>query len=182
MTDRGRGKRPIKSTLMVLGIVTVSALLWTGCISGVLFVTETVEQIGARCEDMTGVAQIQCVNQRVNARIRYRSDADQYGVEDRWVSNPSSGQGDCEDYALTKADELERMGVSPNRMKIGVRNQTGGAHAFLVVDGLRADNRSPWLEGVPADTSLVPLRAARSFIGHGTDKATLDLMDDGSAR
>lgn len=73
------------------------------------------------------------VNDEVNRSIRYRSDLDQYGVADRWVANPASGEGDCEDYALTKQARLGRGLVAI----VDYRNQR---HAVLVVDGWVLDN------------------------------------------
>ncbi len=73
------------------------------------------------------------VNDEVNASIRYRSDLDQYGVVDRWVVNPLSGEGDCEDYALTKRQRLGRGEL----VIVGYRRLV---HAVLVVDGWVLDN------------------------------------------
>jgi predicted transglutaminase-like cysteine proteinase len=78
-------------------------------------------------------AELVRVNDEVNRSIRYRSDLDQYGIADWWVSNPASGEGDCEDYALTKQARLGRGRVAI----VGYRNQR---HAVLIVDGWVLDN------------------------------------------
>jgi predicted transglutaminase-like cysteine proteinase len=53
----------------------------------------------------------EAVNQQVNSAITYEADIEQYGQRDRWVVEPASGKGDCEDYALTKAERLNAGGI-----------------------------------------------------------------------
>lgn len=50
------------------------------------------------------------VNRYVNLNMLYISDEAQYGVSERWVMNPESGMGDCEDFALTKLSILQQAG------------------------------------------------------------------------
>ena len=55
------------------------------------------------------------VNSQVNRKIRPVSDQAQFGVKERWTL-PTSGAGDCEDYALMKLKKLIDAGVAPNRL------------------------------------------------------------------
>ena len=92
------------------------------------------------------------VNARVNRRIRPLSDAEQFGVAERWTL-PSSGAGDCEDYVLLKLKELIAAGVPANRLFMAqVMPRDLSQHVVLVVrigsgdfvlDNLRPGIR-PW--------------------------------------
>lgn len=70
---------------------------------------------------------ITIVNRRVNEKISYLSDWDNYGVPDFHAVNPVERKphspwvvrgvyGDCEDYALSKKEELIKGGVDPSRL------------------------------------------------------------------
>lgn len=59
------------------------------------------------------------VNAEVNRRIEARSDADLYGVGEKWTL-PSGGRGDCEDYALLKMKKLLERGVASDRLLLSV--------------------------------------------------------------
>ena len=50
------------------------------------------------------------VNVSVNRRIRPQTDAEMYGVNEKWTL-PTAGRGDCEDYALLKMKLLLEQGV-----------------------------------------------------------------------
>lgn len=86
------------------------------------------------------------VSRRVNAEITYQEDAAQYGQSDRWVVYPTSGKGDCEDYALTKLWELKDAGI-PSLVQICALD-SGVWHAVNVVwDGNKRwvlDNTRPY--------------------------------------
>ncbi len=88
------------------------------------------------------------VNRAVNRDIRYLSDAANYGVLDRPVSEPPvrrpvtgkmrpARYGDCEDYALTKKHRLEQSGFSASRTFVALADvpQDGGRtrHSVLAV-------------------------------------------------
>lgn len=54
---------------------------------------------------------LQQVNQSLNHRITYESDDQLYGKSERWENAREFGlQGDCEDFALAKLEELLRRG------------------------------------------------------------------------
>ncbi|WP_369059288.1 transglutaminase-like cysteine peptidase [Caulobacter sp. 73W] len=88
------------------------------------------------------------VNAQVNQDIRPMSDEAQYGG-DRWVSEPASGFGDCDDYAMTKMTRLTKAGVPAEAMTIAlVYTETGEYHAVLSVQTAKGemilDNRMNW--------------------------------------
>ena len=88
------------------------------------------------------------VNAQVNHDIRPMSDEAQYGG-DRWVSEPASGFGDCDDYAMTKMTRLAAAGVAGDAMSIAlVYTETGEYHAVLSVRTANGemilDNRMNW--------------------------------------
>lgn len=73
------------------------------------------------------------VNADVNRDIHYLSDAQNYAVPDRAVTEPPlrspllaqlppARYGDCEDYALTKKHRLARAGFSPSRTFVTLAN------------------------------------------------------------
>lgn len=80
---------------------------------------------------------IRAVNRKVNRQIRDVADNIQYRREDYWTL-PTSGGGDCEDFALLKKMELVRAGIAPQRLLLAtVLDHKRRSHAVLV---LRADN------------------------------------------
>lgn len=71
---------------------------------------------------------LELVNNRVNHTIHPRYDP----KGDVWSINVASG--DCEDYVLTKRDQLIRRGVSASALRIATaRTRSGAGHAVLVV-------------------------------------------------
>jgi predicted transglutaminase-like cysteine proteinase len=59
------------------------------------------------------------VNQRVNTTITEVTDLEQYGREDVWRI-PTSGKGDCEDFALLKRHMLIQRGWRASALQIAV--------------------------------------------------------------
>lgn len=100
--------------------------------------------------DLMGLADR--VNREVNRRIRPVSDKSQFGKEEHWTL-PTTGRGDCEDYALEKKRMLMEAGVPGNRLLLTTAlNRDGEAHAVLVLrsgsgdyvlDNL-TDRMKPW--------------------------------------
>ncbi len=82
-------------------------------------------------------AQLRLVNSWINRKIRYADDSKAFGVKDFWASPAVSlkGRGDCEDYAIAKYASLKALGVSENRMRIVIVNDTRKkiGHAVLSV-------------------------------------------------
>jgi predicted transglutaminase-like cysteine proteinase len=84
------------------------------------------------------------VNRRVNRRITYRSDIDATGREDRWDARVP--RGDCEDYALTKREELIDLGWPSRRLLIALGvTEEGTGHVVIVV---RLDDRDLILDNL----------------------------------
>jgi predicted transglutaminase-like cysteine proteinase len=104
---------------------------------------------------LKGRARIDTVNRRVNAALRYKSDADQWSVPDRWSAPLEAGKtgsfdtgfGDCEDYAIAKYVALREAGVAVADLRLLlVHDKTARLdHAVLAIrnDGrwLLLDNR-----------------------------------------
>lgn len=77
--------------------------------------------------------ELDSVNAAVNGSIREVEDAAQHGLEDVW-SLPTSGQGDCEDFALLKRKMLiERGWPSSVLLVTTVSTHSGEGHAVLTV-------------------------------------------------
>jgi len=79
------------------------------------------------------MAELQRINTFVNSTIVEVSDWEQYGREDVWTL-PTSGKGDCEDFALLKRKLLLERGwpAAALSIAVGVTAQ-GEAHAVLTV-------------------------------------------------
>jgi len=121
-----------------------------------------------RCAALAGEAQLQCVTRETNKAIVITNDLDHYGVDDVWVESPADGKGDCEDFALTKARVLQRLGWSASRMQLAVFGYGKQAHAVLVIDDTYVlDNLTPWVgrwKGYsPKTMGLYPIEVARSL-------------------
>lgn len=87
----------------------------------------------AGCSTMSPQMQVaEAVSSQVNRQIEYTPDAQQYGQSDRWVVEPTSGRGDCEDYALTKAERLNAGGITTS-VDICLRGDGYVAHAVAIV-------------------------------------------------
>ena len=91
-------------------------------------------------------AAIERVNAEVNADIRYRTDPELYGKPDFWTVVEGQGQGDCDDYALTKRARLIAAGFDHACLRPALcYTETREAHLVLTVDTDRGtfilDNR-----------------------------------------
>lgn len=107
------------------------------------------------------VEQLRLVNASLNARIRYRFDANPSG--DYWsTANETLSQsaGDCEDYVIAKLQVLKALGVPEQDlfMTIGHDGFAGAVHAILVARArgqyFVLDNRT---------NRLIPHREYRGF-------------------
>jgi predicted transglutaminase-like cysteine proteinase len=79
------------------------------------------------------MAQLHQVNSHVNGTVTEVSDMEQYGQADVWAL-PTSGRGDCEDFALLKRKLLVQRGWPPSALSIVVGTTSQGeAHAVLAV-------------------------------------------------
>jgi predicted transglutaminase-like cysteine proteinase len=79
------------------------------------------------------MAELQQVNRHVNSTIAEMTDLEQYGREDVWTL-PTSGRGDCEDFALLKRKMLIERGWPASALSVTVgATAEGVAHAVLTV-------------------------------------------------
>lgn len=60
------------------------------------------------------------VNFEVNGDIRYRTDMELYGRADFWAVVQGRGEGDCDDYTLTKRARLLAAAVPLELLRIAV--------------------------------------------------------------
>jgi predicted transglutaminase-like cysteine proteinase len=73
------------------------------------------------------------INAEVNKDIEPVTDAEHYGVTEKW-SYPDDGRGDCEDYALLKRHKLMERGWPASSLLITVvRDGKNEGHAVLTV-------------------------------------------------
>jgi predicted transglutaminase-like cysteine proteinase len=73
------------------------------------------------------------VNRQVNGAIKPLSDADHWGVEDRW-DFAEDGYGDCEDYQLLKRKFLVSAGFPRRALRMTVVvDENGQGHAVMMV-------------------------------------------------
>jgi predicted transglutaminase-like cysteine proteinase len=78
-------------------------------------------------------AKIVEINNLVNTSVTPRTDAELWGIEERWTY-PVDGYGDCEDYALEKRRLLIKAGVPASNLLVTVvRQPNGDGHAVLTV-------------------------------------------------
>jgi predicted transglutaminase-like cysteine proteinase len=72
------------------------------------------------------------VNSHVNSTVSEVSDLEQYGREDVWTL-PTSGKGDCEDFALLKRKLLVDSGWPASTLLVtAVQTAEGEPHAVLM--------------------------------------------------
>ena len=103
--------------------------------------TQAVREFEAIVNDaksQQGRAKIALVNERVNGKIRYKSDQVETGVEDTWnlaLAVLTKKVGDCEDYALAKYAALHQAGISDADLRIVLvhDNAVRVDHAVLAV-------------------------------------------------
>jgi len=76
---------------------------------------------------------IQDTNLDVNSTVQEASDLEVYGTQERW-EYPTSGKGDCEDYALEKRKRLIKAGLPRQALLMTVvTDENGFGHAILTV-------------------------------------------------
>ena len=84
-------------------------------------------------------ALITATNRRVNRQVKPATDAEHWGVVDRW-DFPDDGQGDCEDYQLLKRKLLVEGGLPRRAMRMTVViDEEGQGHAVMMIRTDRGD-------------------------------------------
>lgn len=83
------------------------------------------------------LAMARVVNALINTSITYRSDAQTWNMQERWVlpiRSEGVNYGDCEDYALEKRASLLEAGVPADRMRMATAwSPATGMHAVLIL-------------------------------------------------
>ena len=128
------------------------------------------------------MSELRQVNSQVNSTIFEVSDMEQYGREDVWTL-PTSGKGDCEDFALLKRKLLMQRGWPASSMSISVGTTAQGeAHAVLIVSTasgeLVLDNLTSSIRTPPQTGHVFHSRqAGRGWVsstGERTSEPTVD--------
>lgn len=94
---------------------------------------------------------ISAVNAYFN-KIRFVPDSKNYGMRDYWatpIEFLTRGEGDCEDYAISKYISLRALGVPKDKMRLAIVNDSvmRMPHALLIVynkgQAMVLDNQNP---------------------------------------
>src|SRR3954469_7578977 len=129
------------------------------------------------------MSELRQINSHVNGTIVEVSDMDQYGREDVWTL-PTSGRGDCEDFALLKRKLLMQQGWPASALSISVGTTSSGeAHAVLVVTTASGeyvlDNLTPSILPPPQKShTFLSRQSGRGWVsasGARTSEPTVDL-------
>lgn len=92
--------------------------------------------------------ELERINKEVNKNIEYNTDSELYGQVDFWTVVEGKGEGDCDDYALTKIMRLmKETKWDRENLSIAVcyveddrgRAGLGGGHAVCVARTDRGD-------------------------------------------
>jgi len=110
------------------------------------------------------------VNRFFNSEIRYASDFETWGKPEYWAT-PSElmdrGQGDCEDFAVSKFFTLKWIGVPEDKLNLIYCRIAPGNRAHVVVGYLSVPDADPLiLDSVPDHAHISPasMRADLSLI------------------
>ncbi|EED33922.1 periplasmic protein [gamma proteobacterium NOR5-3] len=79
------------------------------------------EQFIAATSSDTLSAQLSATNDFFNARLRWASDQEIYGIDDYWATPLETlgmGQADCEDFSIAKYITLLALGVDPKSLRL----------------------------------------------------------------
>lgn len=138
MMGAGVGAAAAQSFMVTGGLSTQPVGHYEFCMS---MPQECVKTRQARPVELTrGLwAEIVDINNLVNTMITPRTDAELWGIEERW-SYPADGFGDCEDYVMEKRRKLIQAGVPASNLLITVVKQPNGdGHAVLTVSTSMGD-------------------------------------------
>ena len=102
--------------------------------------------------DFARFGEVEQVNRSINQQLIWRSDLDQYGIEEFWAFPIQAGLrfGDCEDFALEKRRVLIERGFPPAALALATAySEETGLHAVLIVRTSQGDyvldNTTPWV-------------------------------------
>lgn len=142
-----------------------------------------LRELLVRLQGQDEASRIEQVNQFVNRRVSFATDAQIWNQVDYWASPLETfnrGQGDCEDYAIAKYFTLRSAGMAASRLRlVYVRavlppapGQPGGAQPHMVLayyadneaEPLILDNLVPDIRPASRRPDLTPVF---SFNGEG---------------
>ena len=119
---KGQGKQRRKAprsaslaTLATLAMLALGGKAQAGLVD--------LDDLAKRVAGMGEKAMAEEANRWANGRLAYKSDKENWGLEDRWATPLEArgeGAGDCEDYALLKYAALRRVGVPESRLRLVV--------------------------------------------------------------
>lgn len=92
------------------------------------------ENLLIEIKDQSGLYKMNRINMEINL-FKYISDVNNYGKSEHWASPQEfliSKGGDCEDFAIAKADLLIKSGFDVNKIFFGI--VTFEKHAVLLVE------------------------------------------------
>jgi predicted transglutaminase-like cysteine proteinase len=118
----------------------------------------------AALKDAPLLAKVEAVNAHYN-KVRYIEDKNNYGKSDYWAMPAEFTRvgGDCEDYVLAKYSALKDLGVSEDKLRMVILQDTlkNLPHAILVVyteDGAKfLDNQFKTVKDVAGFTRYAPI-------------------------
>lgn len=94
-------------------------------------------QITAKFEETAErFRELDSVNDRFNRLIRYDSDQNTFGIPELWRAYSESSEyprGDCDDYAVSKLQELIQRGWPRDRMTIRMGRYPGDQEDHVVL-------------------------------------------------
>ncbi|HZH12307.1 MAG TPA: transglutaminase-like cysteine peptidase [Microvirga sp.] len=154
--------------------VAAACVLMGGIVLGHEAAAKPVQPVSLTPERM---AELRQVNQYVNSTIVEVTDLEQYGREDVWAL-PTSGKGDCEDFALLKRKMLIERGwpASTLSVTVGATGQ-GVAHAVLMVTTAQGQ----WVLDNLTSSILPPSRTGHVYYARQSGKGWLSATGERSA-
>ena len=97
----------------------------------------SMQQLVAPARGLSRDAQIAYVQAAVHRRVRWMSDATEWGLHDYWASAAETlerGAGDMEDRAIVKMQALRTLGVPQRDLYLTIgRDKVGGQITVLIV-------------------------------------------------
>lgn len=139
----------------------------------------------------TDYATIQAAQEKVNSEHEYETDKSGFGISDYWDIMGPGDRGDCEDFSLSKMQELIDRGFNVKNLQIAIGyTETGQGHAVLLIQTankgtLVLDNRYEnvkRIENVPYQF-LKYQRAGLSWAGYATllENVSIEYMNCNAA-
>ena len=118
-----------------------------------------VQQMIAPARAMGRLQKVNFVQAAVHARVRWMSDATQWGQHDYWATAEQTlgrGAGDMEDRAIVKMQALRALGFAPNDLFLTLgRDRVGGPITVLMV---RIDDRYFMVDDTGGPATLLDRR------------------------